>query len=81
MKESDTESLWRVENAIGAGFRNVEGMLGFGAIGYLIWGATGAAVGILVGGLIVECWQMAIDARHGRERQRRDESSRTDVEK
>jgi hypothetical protein len=37
MTEPDIiESLWRVENAIGAGFRNVEGMLSFAAIGYLI---------------------------------------------
>jgi len=73
MKETDTESLWRVENAIGAGFRNIEGMLSFAAIGYLIWGMTGAAAGILAGGVLVECWQWAIDARHDRERQRRDE--------
>jgi hypothetical protein len=52
-------------------FRNVEGMLSFAAIGYLIRGMTGAAIGILVGGLLVECWQRAIDARHDRERQRR----------
>ena len=65
-----TESLWQIENAIGAGFRNIEGMLGFAAIGYLIRGATGAAIGILIGGLLVECWQRAIDARHDRERLR-----------
>ncbi len=72
MKEFDTESsLWDIENAVGAGFRNIEGMLSAAAIGYLIWGMTGAAVGILVGGFLVECWQRAIDARHDRERQRR----------
>jgi hypothetical protein len=66
MKEPDiTESLWQIENAIGAGFRNVEGMLAFAAIGYLIRDMTGAAVGILVGGFLVECWQRAIDARRG----------------
>ena len=73
MKETDSESsLWHIENAIGAGFRNIEGMLAFAAIGYLIWGMTGAAVGILAGGLVVECWQMAIDARHDRVRKRSD---------
>ena len=73
MAEPDIiENLWRVENAISAGFRNVEGMLAFAAIGYLIRGMTGAAVGILVGGFLVECWQWATDARHDRERQRRE---------
>ena len=73
MREPDViESLWRVENAVGAGFRNVEGMLALAAIGYLIHGMTGAAIGILVGGFLVECWQRAIDARHDRERQRRE---------
>jgi len=72
MKESDTESsLWHIENAIGAGFRNIEGMLAFAAIGYLIWGMTGAAVGILAGGLVVECWQVAIEARRNRAREQR----------
>jgi hypothetical protein len=33
MREPDlTESLWHIENAIGAGFRNVKGMLGVAAI-------------------------------------------------
>ena len=64
MKESD--SLWHIENAIGAGFRNIEGMLAFAAIGYLIRGMTGAAVGILAGGFLVECWQVAIEARRNR---------------
>jgi hypothetical protein len=67
-------SLWDIENAIGAGFRNIEGMLALAAIGYLVRGATGAAVGILVGGFLMECWQIAIDAR----RRRTVEQSRTD---
>jgi len=72
MKEPGSESsLWHVENAIGAGFRNIEGMLSFAAIGYLVWGTTGAAVGILAGGFLVECWQVAIEARRSRARERR----------
>ncbi len=72
MNEFDLEnSIWHVENAIGAGFRNIEGMLSAAAIGYLIWGTTGVAVGILVGGFLVECWQMAIEARRNRAREQR----------
>ena len=64
MTETDiVESLWRVENAIGAGFRNVRRMLAFTAIGHIIRRVTGAAVGILVRGLLVECWQWTINAR------------------